>query len=164
MFLDAVRVGRKRRIEALVDRTLGSNIGDLTTNDGLAAIFDGTTSQGVINCGTKSTTTFGYAGKTYTAAKIFSRVVVYGANNGGFAPLANPSVTLALYGKNGSAPASSTDGALVASWTFTDGTDGAAQTINASSNKASFLHWWVRVDIGSSGNIALAEVVMYEVI
>lgn len=97
----------------------GTNIGDLTGGGGLAAAMDGDNSKTYAQCATVAATT-GYIGKTPTSSVKVSRAIVYGSSDKGFVTGAQPTVTLSLYGKTGSAPASGTDGTLLGSISFTD--------------------------------------------
>lgn len=152
--------GRKLT-ETLVDRTLGTNIGTFTSNGGLASVFDGNTNQSYTVSGTHIGAD-GYVGKTHPAARICSRVVCHGANNLGFSSLDN-SCTLELYGKNGSAPASSTDGTLLGTVTFTDtANESAGREIVSSDQSTAYDHWFVRVT--SAANLVMTEIVMYEML
>lgn len=153
--------GRRRTslTETLVDRTTGTNIGTFTSNGGLAAVFNGTTSESYTVSGVHIGTD-GYVGKTHSAAKICSRVVCHGANNLGYSSLSG-SVTIELYGKNGSAPSSSTDGTLLGSITFTDQSDeSAGRQITSSDQTTAYTHWFCRVTSGA--NLVFTELVMYE--
>jgi len=151
--------GGGSEIEMLVDRTLGTNIGNMTANGGLASAFDGNVAQGQAASAT-IVSTFGYVGKTHAAPKRCSRVIVHGPNDVGFSG-GNGSVTIALYGKTGSAPANSTDGTEIGTIAFTDASNESAGREIASPDKATpFGHWWVRV--ATAANIAVSELVMYE--
>lgn len=153
--------GRRALTETLVDRTLGTNIGTFTGNGGLAAVFNGTTSQSYTVSGVH-TGGDGYVGKTHPAARICSRVVCHGAVDLGFSSV-NNSCTLELYGKNGSAPSSSTDGTLLGSITFTDQTnESAGREIVSSDQSTAYDHWFVRVT--STANLVMTEIVMYEML
>lgn len=157
----ALLLAAKSRTEVLVDRTLGTNIGNMTGNGGLAAVFDGTTSQGFASCA-QSGSGVGYVGKTHSSAKIFSRATIYGANNLGFSG-SNNSCTLEIYGKNGSAPASSTDGTLIGTVTFTDtGDESAGRAITSTDTSTAYLHWWCRIN--TTAAIVMAEIVWYELV
>lgn len=147
---------------SLIDRTTGTNIGDLTENGGLAAIFDGTTSQNSADCGRKSSATFAYFGKTTAVPTAIESVVAYGSNNLGFINNINPSTTLDLYGKQGSAPANSTDGTLLGTTSFTDTADeSAGRTVSSSDTATYWDHVWVRVShAGAANNIVVAELQM----
>ena len=157
----ALLAAKKSAVETLVDRTLGTNIGTFTGNGGLASVFDGTTSQSYTVSGVH-TGADGYVGKTHSAAKVCSRVVCYGAVDLGFSSV-NNSCTLELYGKNGAAPSSSSDGTLLGSVTFTDtSNESAGRTITSSDQTTAFTHWFVRVQ--STANLVFTELAMYEMV
>lgn len=155
---------------ALIDRTLGSNIGDAIGGGGLAAIFDGTTSQTVAASGNKGAATFAYAGKTLGTAAPIYKAIVYGSNNNGYVSGVNPTITIDLYGKAGAAPANSTDGTLLGTISFTDTADesGNPRTViqgdgaPAGDTVTIFNHVWVRVSQdGAAGTMSIAEVQLF---
>lgn len=85
--------GARRRASAgvttLIDRTSGSQIGDMTSNGGLAAAFDDTTSQGVAACARSAGgTPRGWIGKDWngvgSGTKIITRFQVWGSSDFGF--------------------------------------------------------------------------------
>jgi len=156
-----LRRGRLRAL-TLIDRTAGTNIGDMTGNGGLANAFDGTTSQtGPNSAGLTGEPT--YVGKTLAGPKIFGRAIVYGSNNEGFILSANPSTTLNIRGKSGSAPANSADGTLLGTTTFTDTTnESAGRQIDLADNRTTYDHLWVEITTGSSSGKRVAELVLYE--
>lgn len=95
--------------------------------------FDGTTSQ-ADTVGAKSGTSQStiWIGLTWLAAQTISKVTVYGSNNEGYVVGSNPSATISLYAKNGTAPASGTDGTLLNEIMFTDtGDESAGRNITA---------------------------------
>lgn len=154
------------RTESLIDRTTGTNIGDYTALGGLAAAFDGTTNQAGASCAGKGTTTSGYCGKTLSpAGRFISRALIHGSNNNGYVNSANPSMTMDIYGKTGSAPASSTDGTIIGTITFTDtANESASREITCDSSTA-YDHVWVRMaQGGASATMTLAELVLYEMV
>ena len=151
------------RHPVLVDRTAGTNIGDMTGGGGLAAAFDGTKSQVSTACAYNASAA-GYVGKTHAAAKIISHVVVYGANNNGYVFTVNPAMTITLYGKNGAAPASATDGTSLGSISFTDATDeSAGRTIISIDQGTAWLHNWVYINDGAADAHICAELEIYEI-
>ena len=148
--------------EALIDRTTGTNIGNMTALGGLAASFNGTTSETTTNASGISASP-GYVGKTYGAGKIFSRAVVYGSSNAGFINGTNPSTTLTIYGKNGT-PASATDGTSIGSVTFTDTTnESAGRSVTSTDTTNTYTSIWVYVN-GGAVSCNCAELEMYELI
>lgn len=146
----------------LVDRTTGTNIGDMTSNGGLAGAFDGTTNQAAAACAAKATS--GYCGKTYSGAKIVHSVQVHGSNNFGYSTAGAVSMTINLYGKNGT-PASATDGTLLGSVTFTNQPDeSASRTIISADQGNFFTSVWVHDIPESSFAALLGELVIYELL
>lgn len=154
--------GADRGAAALIDRTTGTNIGDVTENGGLAAVFDGITSQSGADGARKSSATFAYFGKTTAVPTALESVIAFGSNNLGFVNNINPSTTLDLYGKQGSAPANSTDGTIIGTTTFTDTADESAGRSIACSDQATYWdHVWVRLSqAGAANNILVAELQM----
>lgn len=148
----------------LIDRTAGTNIGDMTVNGGLAQAFNGTTSVASSNCALV-TAAGGYVGKTLATGRVFGKAIIYGANDAGFdtRPVADTSVTLRIYGKNGTAPANKTDGTLLGTLgPFTDQTnESAGRQVDSTDLVTAWDHLWVRVE-GDPGQFALcAELQLY---
>ena len=111
----------------LVDKASGTAIGDMTGNGGLAACFDGTTSQNTVASAIKSSTSNpAYVGKTFSANKVFGKALIYGSNDQGFKGLSSPSVTINIRGKTGAAPSTWSDGTVIRTVTFTDTNDESA--------------------------------------
>lgn len=152
--------GASGGVETLVDRTLGTNIGNMTGNGGLAASFDGTTSQGYASCSV-GTSNPSYVGKDHGSAKYPSKIIAYGPNNLGYSSGAG---TVTLYFMvNNSSPASATDGTSLGSTSFTDlGDESTGRTITASDTSTAYRYWWLRIECGT--NICCAEVQMYELV
>lgn len=140
----------------------GTNIGNLTGNGGLAAAFDGTTNQtGAASAG-RTMATNAYVGKTLSTR--VARLTVYGSNDSGYASGINPTVTLYLYGKTGSAPASGTDGTILGQVSFTDTANesGNPRNISSSDTTTTFDHFWMYVSHnGVANNIRVAETLFY---
>jgi hypothetical protein len=151
------------RVERLYDRTTGINIGDMTEGGGLAAAFNGTTSEANSSCAVNSVGTTSYVGKTFAAASRISRIVVYGSNNEGFVNVESPTATLSIYGKQGSAPVSGTDGTLIGSISFTDtGNESAGREVQSSDKGTAYDHCWVHLfNGGSTRDMNIAELVIY---
>ncbi len=147
--------------ETLVDRTAGTNIGNMTVF-GLANAFDGATNSAGAACAAISGGP-GYIGKTFSTAKKFSRAVVYGANDRGFIDTVNPSMTITVYGKNG-IPTGPTDGTVLGSLTFTDtANESSGRTISSINTVTGFTSWWAYIN-GSANSTYCAELVLYELV
>lgn len=125
-----------------------SNIGDMVANGGLAAAFDGITSQVAAACAASAATS-AYVGRHFGGgAQAIGSVTVYPSSDGGFSGGLASTVILNLYAKN-TAPASATDGTLLGtSGSFTDGL--AAKTI-LSNSAASWNYVWVQISFVFGG-------------
>ena len=91
--------------------------------------------------------------------------ISYGSNNHGYVQTDNPTITLELYGKTGAAPASSTDGTLLGSLSFTDTANesGNPREITSSDNETAFAYVWLRLSFtGTARDICVAELEIYE--
>lgn len=145
--------------------TGGTALGDLTGDGGLTAAFDGTTAQNLSASATKASTAEGYVGKTLAAPTAIYGAIVYGSDDNGYVPSANPDVTLELYGQTGDAPISSTDGTLIGTLAaFTDSADesGNPRTVLSDDTTTLYDYVWVRVTHnGSDATLAVAEVELF---
>ena len=149
------------RAEALVDRTSGTNIGDMTDNGGVAASFDGVLNQTAGNSSSKAASTSSYVGKTWSGAKVFSKAEFSPSQSGYYGGAGN--VTLNVRGKNGAAPSSGSDGTLLGTTgAFTDETSGI-RTVTSTDTVTSWDHWVFEVTHAIEQSI-LSEVTMYEMI
>lgn len=150
-------------------RSAGTNMGDATSGGGLAAAFDGITSQTLSASAKKASATSLYVGKDFSSfPRRIARAVCYGSSDQGYVNGANPNVTITLYGKNGAAPANATDGVALGS------IGPFADTANESGNPrqidvdANFLdtYWdyvWATVaQSGAAATMALAELQLFE--
>lgn len=147
----------------LIDRTAGTNIGDMTAFGGLAAAFDGVTVQGGTACARLSGTD-GYVGKTLAAARTFGKALVYGSNTAGFDTSAGVStITLNIYGKNGVAPSSRSDGTLLGTLSFTDtSNESAGRQIDSTDLSTTWDHLWVHVNTTTGAvSVLCAELQLY---
>lgn len=153
---------KKGLTETLVDRTTGTNIGNMTAFGGLAGAFDGVTNQAHTGCA-QAATADGYVGKTYSAGKLISKAIVSGSNNLGYSNTPGGSVTLTIMGKNGT-PASASDGTSLGLITFNDsGTDESAGRTITASGSTSYTSIWIRCQ-PSVANSIIAEVTFYELL
>jgi len=152
-------------VESLYDRTTGTNIGDMTGNGGLAAAWDGTTSQG-FTTSARAAAASGYVGKQLSAASIISRVIVYPptdlpSGGPGYSNAGSGDGTLSLYGKN-SAPGSGTDGTLLATAAIANPQSHAGpDTLTSTDNVNTWAYVWVYFNRTSNDNTYIAEVQLY---
>lgn len=145
----------------LIDRTLGTNIGDMITGGGLAATFDGVTVQTGAAASSKASVP-GYVGKTLAARKVFGKATLHGSTTQGYSGSGGQTVTLTMYGKQGAAPATGVDGTIIGAITFTDAVDDSAPRDIASTDLVTgYDHIWVQ-RTGTGGGCRLGELIMYE--
>lgn len=151
--------------EQVVSGATGTNIGDMTNRGGLAAAFDGNTSQVFSSaCSKDGAGTSTYAGKNYSGGKAITKVECWGSSNFGYVATGNPSVTLELYGKNG-APSNATDGTLLGTTgSFTDASNTNAKTITSGNQTTKYSHVWVRISADGtvSDGTSFSEIIFYE--
>lgn len=165
MLAHKIRRAAREKNLTLIDRTAGTNIGDMTGAGGLAAAFDGDTTENKDACARVEASP-GWVGKTLAASKIFGKAIIYGSDNAGFAGNSNPTITLTMYGKTGSAPANSTDGTVLGTTSFSDTADeSAGREISSTNEAAAWAHIWVRVsDSVGTDNLNVAELELYELV
>ena len=146
-----------------IDRTSGSNIGDMPDHGGLASAFDGTTNQAASASAKKSSATDAYVGKDFGSgnSETVRKAIVTGSNNVGYySPNDSVTITARLYGGN-STPSNSSDGTLLATATGTDA-NSLALTMDASSNSTAYRYVWVRVTHdGSADSMYVSELQMF---
>lgn len=143
----------------------GTAFGDMTANGGPANFYDGTTSKTTSTAGGKASATTAYTGKNYSASpKRISKVTLYSTTNNDYVGAINPNVTVTLYGKNGGAPASDTDGTSLGTLgPFADGTSQSVDDINSSDTSTQWDYVWVYITHdGAANGIFLAQVVFTE--
>lgn len=148
----------------LIDRTAGTNIGNMTDNGGLAAAFDGTTAQAATACARSVDASAGYVGKTLAASKRFGKAIIYGSNNFGYQSAGTNTVTVNIRGKAGTAPSSRTDGTIVGTASFTNTSDeSTGRTITSTDGATLWDHIFADVTHnGADGKMLVAELELYE--
>src|SRR5690606_27004560 len=102
---------------------VGTPIGDMTGQGGLAAAFNGNANQAFsASAATTATDKTGWIGKDFSGAPVkLHYVVVTGSSDFGFDGSSDTTtVTINIRGKNGGVPSSRTDGDLLGSWTGSD--------------------------------------------
>lgn len=154
----------KKKALVLIDRTTGTNIGNMTSAGGLAAAFDGVTSQTSASCALLGSATNAFVGKTLAASRAFGQAVVFGSNNAGYvAGAGTPAVTLTVYGKQGAAPSSGTNGTALGSISFSDtSNESTGRTIASTDLGTVWDHLWIYVaQGGSAANMFVAELQLY---
>lgn len=152
-------------VETQIPQATGTPIGGLDQGGGLAAAFDGNTSQdnttGAYTGGSHPTSEM-WIGKTFSAPKVFSRLQVYSCVTDGFQSGANPSITLRVRGKNGAAPASATDGTIISNeLTFTDVAATMKELVSIDLVTA-WTHVFLEILPAANANACCAEIYMWE--
>lgn len=139
----------------LIDTSALVKFGDLTSGGGLSAAIN--PSDGGAT-GYKTATT-GWAGVTLGTASAVSHVEVTSATNGFDASGSATQITLKLYGKQGSAPTSATNGTLLGTMgPFTDVNSATTRTIASTDTSTAWNHLWV---VGTTGVWFITEAMKF---
>lgn len=113
--------------------------GNMTKGQGLAGLFDVKIYESAY-----AEETVGYAGVTFSSPTIVDFIEIVSGLTGFDSSADTGNATLSLYGKNGSAPTSSTDGTKLSEIVVTD--NNTQKTVTMFSNsKTPFLHIWCRI-------------------
>lgn len=124
-------------------------------------VFDGIFSKSSSEGAAKASATSAIAYLNLSAnPKAVGSAIVRGSNNAGFVSGATPSVTLTLYGKNGSAPTLGSPGTSLGSTNFTDtANESGGRTITSSDTSTAYDYLAVVVSHnGSANQINLAQI------
>ncbi len=153
-------------VQTLIDRMAGTAIGDMTLNGGLAAAFDGVTSQGQANCARVSGA-IGHIGKDWGASvkRRVSGFKCWGANNSGYCEGSDPTVTIKLQGSNDNFAAETVD--LAESTPVTDSDGGGSglliQVLSGVDTSTEYRYHRLKIDTDTcSVKTACAECEFYE--
>lgn len=143
----------------LISQSGGTAIGDLTSFGGLAAAFDGTTSQVHTACAAGSSQA--WIGRTLAASSLISKIELWGSSNAGLS--ADPQTyTIKLWGKSGSFVDESTGTVLATTSGVAPGTT-TMITLTNPSDFTMFDHWWGTFETSSAGqNTFIAEIRAYD--
>lgn len=131
-------------------------IGNMTSNSGLASLFDGDTGTGT-HSGSKAS----WGGVTLAqptriqGARITARASGYDGSGNAY------SVTLKLYAKQGLAPSSRIDGTELASMSLTDPNVLTARVLTSGDQSTLYDHVWAAVIVGN-GIASASEIEFYE--
>jgi hypothetical protein len=148
-------------VDTVIDYSGLTKFEDATSNE--AAAYNGTASQAAAAAVTKTSATSIYYGFTNTTAANVTRAHVWGSNDQGYVNGANPTITMRLYGKTGSAPANGTDGTILSEISFTDTTGSTTYRELVSTDYTStWDHVWVYVSqSGGAASMYIAELVFF---
>lgn len=128
--------------------------------------FDGETNKADSLCLAKSSATSAIVGLDMTAQpQSIAGCRAYGSNNSGYVSGGTPTVTLTLYGKNGSQPTIAAPGTSLGTTSFTDtSNESAARSITSSDTTTAWDYVAVVVSQGgAAATIYLAQVVFEKV-
>jgi hypothetical protein len=143
----------------------GSAIGNATDNSGLAAAFDGGTSESTGACAERQTQTTAYVGRSFGSGKRIHSATIYGSNDSGFIAT-NPTVTITLRGSNDGAPTDpAADGVQIGSITpFVDtSNESAGRAFTMTDQATAYEHVWAYLTHnGAAGDIRFAELTLIE--
>lgn len=154
-------VGAIPRDYVLIPRTEGTQIGNF--NNRAANIFDGITYQLDTQAAKVAGVPASWAGKSFASPRVFARAIAYGSYNHGFQMNVSPTITLSVYGKNGTTPSHSSDGTLLGSITFQDQNDeSGGRVIESTDLSNEWDHIWLEIYRGTNAEHVLAELVLYE--
>ena len=129
----------------LIDRTLGTNIGNMTGGGGLTGVFDGITGLNYPSCSYLAASSVAFVGKQLAAPKIFGQAKYFGSQNAGVGGTVGDPVTINVRGK-ASSPSSRTDGAIIGTITFADtANESSGRTITSTDLINSWNYIWADV-------------------
>lgn len=150
-----------------VSKDEGELIGNVTSGGGLAAVFDENRSQSTSASASRGAST-GYAGKEFASPIKFSRAIVYGSNNSGFANT-NGTTTVSIRGEvePGDAPGATgvSDGEELGSVTFTDTGDESAGRLvewNGLNPDDEYYYVWALVSTPGASASYIAELDLWK--
>lgn len=156
-------------VEIQVPQGDGTIIGDMV-NNGAGTInnaFNSNTNQSAAQSARKADFV-GFVGKYWGSGtpKLLSRVTLWNPNNSttdGRVP--NNTVQLSLYGSN-SSPASSTNGTLIESWSWTETAYNTSRDFTLTTpGSTSFEYHWLRMDnTGNNNSCYVTELYFYELV
>ena len=134
---------------------LGTGSGTVFSNmSSPSNAFDGSATTVASVVGTDA-----YIGKTLPGAFRISQAVIRAPTITGYAAASNPTITVTLYGKQGAAPSSSSDGTVLATTSFTDQSqdESTGRTLTSTDTATFWDHVFLRVQVGPSNTIQVGE-------
>lgn len=139
--------------EATISLGALTKIGDVNNNSN--AWFDSNANQDANTASGKAPGNNSlFMGVTLSAPTRIAAADIHGSNDQGYVTDEDPTVSIDLYGRSGSAPANATDGTRLAEGAgFTDTADeSVARTLASTDKLTAFEHVWIHVD--HNGNAA----------
>ncbi|HET8921341.1 MAG TPA: hypothetical protein VFN27_16900 [Xanthobacteraceae bacterium] len=133
-----------------------SFVGNMTTNGGLAAAFNGTRVQAQA-ASADSPGGDGYVGEQFTTPQAIGLALVWPASDVGFAVGGSGNITLELRGKQ-TAPISATDGTLLKSITLSANQTTGPVAIDQPYSTTTWAYAWIHVSRTGASAVAIAQV------
>jgi hypothetical protein len=154
-------------VQTLVDRTTGTAIGNMANGGGLAAAFDGNTSQNAAASAslTAGDRTTGYVGKDWGSGvtKVISGIIAYSPTDQGFNQVGTDLATITLYGSTDNFSGSNVN---LGSGTITNGTGITFTKLSGFTTTTAYRYHRIGITSASSGtaseNKNCAELSFYE--
>lgn len=143
--------------------TAGTAISDTTSNE--AAAIDATVSQAAAASATKTSATSMYIGRSFTSPTRIFKVKISGSNDQGYVNSSTVNLNIKLFGKQGSAPSSGTDGTALHSIGFYDtANESTERELISNDRETAWDHVWLYVEqqSGSSASMYVGEITFYE--
>lgn len=151
-------------VSTFIPTGTGSVIGTMTVNGGLNAAFDGNTAKADAAACRGSGATSCYVGKTLGSSKIASKVIIYPTTDNGYnggVGLGSSIGDLVFRGKQGSAPASSTDGTILGTASAVINATSGSITITSTDLATRWDHLFVQWN-GSSTTCECSQIQLFE--
>lgn len=166
----AIDRGAALSAEGFTGVTIGSSTPEISKGTGTVInaagmtnpsfAFDNNQASYTNSVGTSTST---YVGKNLGAsATQISKAIIHAPSSGGYQNGGTASMTATLYGKNGSAPSSSTDGTSLGTITFTNLSDEhVGRTITSGDLVTVYQYVWVRFSTASAVTWVITEIELY---
>lgn len=153
-------------VQTQIAQGTGTAIGDMTSNGGLAAAFDGTTSQAFLASAFRNANQqITYIGKDWGAGntKTVTGFRAYGSSDKGFKNNSYPNITITIYGK-ATAPSSATDGTSLGSVGPTTDSNGLImEKLTGITTTTAYRYHWLAIDSSNSSDSNIcAECIFFE--
>jgi hypothetical protein len=147
----------------LIDRAEGTPIGNATSGGGLAAAYDGNTSQIFTASPFSNATPAVFNGKRFPTPYRISGIRVWLTSDFGLNNNTGAMRVCTVYGKSGADPATPTDGTPVFTFTVTDTTAATFSFLTGFNTAVAYDRIWVAVANPTSTNIAVfSEIEWYQ--
>lgn len=154
---------RRQSLQVVLDRTLGTPIGNMTVGGGLAAAFDGVTAQTRVQSAAHPTNgSDGFVGKDWGVGvtRVVTGVVIYGSSDSGLLEIIDPLLSCQVRGHS-AAPTLGTEGTLLKAFTVQDAA-GVTHSELTNFTAAAFRYVWLWIDNSGASALQVAELQFYQ--